>query len=163
MRRFLASLILIAGVGRDTAAAQARDTLVDVDVRFRPIVDTSFFGSRDSRWTQGRISRTARDTIEAKICDGCVPSCARCRDSLLTLAPLADWQIQRRRGVGSRGGNELLGGLCGLEIIITPVTAGGGALVGTLIGRLVAPRWEPLLLFTPRRRRSPIDALSPGD
>ena len=162
MRRFLGALILIAAVARG-AAAQARDPSIGARVRFRAVGDPS--GPRLLIWTEGHVARTGPDTIVVRLCKDC-------RDSLRTLTPLEQFEIERRRGVGSRGKNAAVGAvtgavagvsyvaydisacnrrpvheLCGLEILITPVAVGGGAAVGALVGMLVASWWEPLLLF----------------
>ena len=167
MRRFLASLVLIAGVGRVTAG-QTRDPSIGARVRFRAVGDPS--GPRLLIWTEGRVARTGPDTMVVRVCKDC-------RDSLRTLTPLDQFEIERRRGVGSRGKNAAVGAatgavagivyvmqdisacsrrpnheLCGVEIIITPVVAGGGAAVGALVGLLVASWWEPF--FPPWRPNS---------
>lgn len=167
MRRFLVSLILIGGAGRGSSA-QMRDPSIGARVRFRAVGDPS--GPGLLIWTEGRVARTGPDTMVVRVCKDC-------RDSLRILTPLQQFEIERRRGVGSRGKNAAVGAatgavagiayvmqdisacnqrpnheMCGFEIIITPLAAGGGAAVGALIGMLVASWWEP---FIPPWRAGP--------
>jgi hypothetical protein len=158
MRRIVVLSWCLIASAASPSAAQTRDPAAGMKIRYRPM-SARDVGSETS-WLEGTVARVAPDTVVLKIC-------SHCAEPERVLTPLSIFDFQRHTGIGSRAGNAKRGALagalvgvgyvansvsnckpaddlCGLTVLFTPIFAGGGALVGALIGTAFVPgRWDP--------------------